>query len=316
MTPIRVLIDNISTPIGENALRVHTPDDPKEWAKTLALKEDIEYHGLTDPFSVRPIGDDKYEAINGSRRLTAIKLLKDEGKSEFADGYITVNVIECDEYDSLAMQLAANYHMNKTLRGKEIKAIQRLSLVKGWTIAQTAKEVGMSEDYLKKLLKTTYLPEKVQKLIGSNDMSLAAAIQLSKLPSDLVDSHVEDALSMSVAELTAKIAQTLDEYKKSIQTGKGGELEFVPNRQFIGKAEVETLLDSVEAEYQLEATDYNRGRLNVLQEIFKVDEKALSERKAEWDKKQEEKEVNKAQREEKRKAKKLEEARKLLEENS
>ena len=315
MTPERVLISNITTPQGENALRIHTPDDKKEWAKTMALKNDISNRGMLDSFSVRPIGEGKYEVINGSRRFTCAKMLHEEGHPDFADGYITVSIVEADEYESLASQLATNFHMNKTLKGKEIKAVQRLSLAKGWDLNTTAEKVGMSSDYLKKLMKTTYLPDNVQALIDSGEMSLAAAIQLSKLPSDLIDDHVEEALVLSVADFTAKIAQALDEYKKSVQKGNGGEVEFSLTHEFAGKEAVELALDSAEAEYQLDASDYNRGRLDVLQELFAIDEKSAHVRKAEWDKKQEEKETKKVEREAARQAKKIEDAKKLIAEN-
>lgn len=315
MTPQRISISSIGFPQGENALRTHSPEDAKEWEKTLALKDEISYRGMLDSFSVRPVGDDKYEIINGSRRLTVLKMLLEEGHPSVGDGYVTVNVVEMDEYDSLAAQLATNYHMNKTLKGKEIRALQKLALQKGWTMEQTAEHVGMSVVYLTKLMKINTLSDAAQNLVDNGAMSLANAIQLSKLPSDLQDEYLQDAVALTVAELTAKIAQELDELKKLTQKGGQEKQEFDPKPIFIGAANVEVLYNNADAAYQLDPSDYNRGALDVLKAAYSVDEKTLAARKAEWDAAQKVREDKKEARKAELKKAAVEKAKKLLEEN-
>jgi len=306
----KIRIDSIAFPASDFALRPAPVPSDKDYDTFTELKKDIASRGLLNLFSVRKVADG-YEVIDGSRRFSAVKELFGAGLA-YADGMVDVQIREADDYDALASQIAGNFHSKRTAKVSEIRAVSRIALVKGWDLSTTAKFVGMTVAYLSNLLKVAQLPEAVAKEVEAGNISVANAIQLTKLPADVITEHTEGAKTKSVADFTVEISQKLEALKASKQKKEEGEAVFTATPSYMKKTEAEVLLQRAEVAYQMEPSDYNKGTLDAMLEVFQLDEKTVAEQRAAWEQAKLDAETKKGNRKKEREAKKLAEYEEVL----
>jgi len=307
-------IAEIQFPPEEVSLRPAPSATDKDYATFLELKSDIAKHGLQNLFSVRE-KDGQFFIIDGFRRLAALKALDSEGAlhpSLVHDGVgvVTVQVRKDSEWDALAAQLAANYHRKKTLSSLEIKAMQKLMQAQNLTLDKLAEKVGMGAGYVASLLKLQYLPAVAKEAVDQGGMSLANAIQLNKLPDDVIENYIEDAMSKSVEEFTTQVSAILNEVKKNRVTNKP--VGFIAVPKLRDKKELEVAYERAQIEFDADKSDVNRGKLEILRWVFSMDEQTVAAKKAEWEQKEKQKEENKAKRDKEREDKKIADAKALL----
>jgi len=312
-----VAISAIQFPPEEVSLRPPPSAKDKDFATFLELKADIANRGLQNLFSVRE-KDGQFYIIDGFRRLSALKQLDEENKLHptlvhEGIGMVTVQVRDDNEWDALAAQLSANYHRKKTLSSLEIKAMQKIMQAQNLTLAQLSSKIGMGEAYVANLLKLQYLPAVAQAAIDSNELSLANAMLLNKLPDDMVDTYLEDALSKTVEEFTTQISAVLNEVKKNRSISKATGFVAVPKLR--EKKELEVALERAQQEYDMDKSDYNRGKVETLAYVFQMDEPTIAAKKAEWELKEKEKADKAEARKGERVEKKLADSQKFLEEH-
>lgn len=311
----KVLIDSIQFPAENVSLRKPPQPDDKDYGDFLNLKSDIANRGILNTFSVRAEGD-IFFVVDGSRRATAVKQLHEEGNwPAEEEGMVAVTVTDMDEWEGLASMISGNYNAKKTVSASEIKAINRISQMKNMTMAELAEMCGLSLAYLTQLLKIKYLPENAQAALDAGEMSVTNAIQLTKLPENVMgDEWVAKACAETGEVFTTAVSEAINEIKKQRALDRSGkEPTFEPKAKMMKKEEIIVLYERSKSAFEDDASDYNRGVKEAFETIFQLDEKSVAAAKAEWEQKQADAEAGKATRKAERETKKMNDAMKFLE---
>src|SRR4030066_200089 len=142
MQILNVSPKKIKFPFANNelGLRPEPKEIDKDWQDTLDLLEDIRKNGMSDLFSVRPLGNDEFEVINGSRRTKICQILQEEGHPDFQQ--IPVQVNDIDEITSLERQIAGNANVKATNAKQYSAALVKIAVNKGYDIPKLAQSVG------------------------------------------------------------------------------------------------------------------------------------------------------------------------------
>lgn len=299
----------IKFPYANNELGVRP--EPKEtdqdWSVTAELLEDIRAKGMSDLFSVRPLGNNEYEVINGSRRTKVCQILCEEGHPDFQQ--IPVQVSSIDEITSLERQIAGNATVKATNAKQYSAALVKIAVNKGYDVPQLAKAVGKSESFVNNMLRFNRLPDYIQELVGSYKMPVTNAIAMTKLPKDLdLTELVEDACTMDTNAFGIRVKEAVDAYAAEKKALKGGqEPKFELTEKRITNDQIKANLEKAKNLVEDDSSEFNRGYLFAYEEIFQIDEKAAVERKAKWDADQEAKKLAKEARKADTEAKKRKE---------
>lgn len=322
----RIPFDKIVFPAANGVAR--NAPDPKykrDWEEFQSLKRTLSYQALLNIPTVRPEGD-KYCVTDGNRRLRAMKELWAEQVPSFVkmypDGAVNLQVAEMSEADSLAAQISGNAQVNKQSASSLATAVRKYILLRPEEpFAEVAKKCGYSEARLTELLKVALLPEEIQELNRRGDIKTGNALQLTKLPIELVQENewVEKAITMPANEFAAEVGKAVIAYGKAIRSGNeasGRAKEFSPQAKLLKKDELGELLEKARYAYEEHPTEYNLGCKETMEKVFSLDEISVAKQKEQFDKQLEEAEERKRQRKAKREAKKLEEAQRFIEENS
>lgn len=289
----------IKFPYANNELGLRPEPTPVEadWKVTEDLLNDIRANGMSDLFSVRPLGDDSYEVINGSRRAKVCQILCEEGRPDFQS--IPVQVSNIDEITSLERQIAGNANVKATNAKQYSAALVKIAVNKQYDLSALAKAVGKSESFVNNMLRFNRLPDVIQNLVAEYKMPVTNAIAMTKLPKDLdLMELVEDACALDTNAFAIRIKEAVDAYaaeKKALKGGKAPVFELTEKR--ISNDQIKANLEKAKNLVEDDPSEFNRGYLLAYQEIFQVDEVAAAERKAKWDAAQEAK--KKAQEERK-----------------
>ena len=143
----------------------------KKFTHIKELAKSIESIGLAHAIVVRPVEDGRYSIVAGERRYRACQLLQMES--------IDCNVLEPDAEIAEIISLAENVE-RKSLSSKE-KADKVAELQMRTGCAQSnralAKELSVSESYIRKLLKINNLPTDVKEKIENKELSQNAALK-------------------------------------------------------------------------------------------------------------------------------------------
>ena len=135
------------------------------------LSQSIVAIGLQQPIVVRSVGDGKFMVVAGMRRFLAYQSLKwDEIECKVIE-----NSAELAEYISLAENVE-----RKNLSSKEkADKIAELQMRTGYAQSNRAmaKQIGVSEAYIRKLLKINHLPTDVKEKIEKKELSQNAALK-------------------------------------------------------------------------------------------------------------------------------------------
>lgn len=309
-----ILPSQIVFPPADLGLRPEPKPEDKDWnEKFVPLLNDLRTHDLLNMFSVVERPDGTYMVTDGSRRAKAVKLLAEEGV-KYVDG-VAVQVVKLADIDILERQIAGNFNAKNTSSAQYLKALQKILIAKNYSIAQLASAVGMTEVYVRDLLKINYLPAVVREMVDAGDISITNAIQLNKLPEELMtDEMIKDAAMKSGTDFAAKVAETVNNHKKAQRSARDPEAAktFVPSSRLLKKDELSVLLTQAEVAYEDTPSEYNKGALDMIKRVWSLDEASIAEQKEEFEKKLAESDRKKEERKAEREAKQLEEAKETL----
>jgi ParB family chromosome partitioning protein len=172
--------------------------DPADLAE---LQASLQASGLLQPISVRRRGD-AYELIAGERRLRAATNL---GWSE-----ISAIVRDFDDQTMLVLALVENLQRANLNAIEEARGYRRLLDEFKLTQQQVAEVVGKDRTTVTNLLRILTLPEPVQAMVESGELTSGHARALLALPTphSPVDLAKEAALvQMSVRELERRVRE-------------------------------------------------------------------------------------------------------------
>jgi ParB/RepB/Spo0J family partition protein len=149
---------------GNNDRRVFDKSELEE------LADSIRKHGLIQPITVRPLGDNRYEIVAGERRYRAYSLLHSQDPLQWAA--IPAMIKNLDDKQADAVMLLENIKRSNLNPLDEANAYDKRMKKWGLTIEEIADEAGVSKALVKGRLDLLLLREDIQHLIKSGNMTL------------------------------------------------------------------------------------------------------------------------------------------------
>ena len=192
----------------------------------LQLAESVRLSGVLEPVLLREISDPsgviRYGLINGLQRYTAAK---DAGQTE-----IPAHVVDIAEGDLMQAQIITNLHRVETRPAQYSVQLRRLiSANPMLTMKDLANKLSVSTKWIEDRLSLTKLHKDIQKLVDQDDLKLANAYALAKLPVDEQLNYVDQAMTSKSVEFTGLIAQRAKEIKDAKRQGREPKAqEFIP----------------------------------------------------------------------------------------
>ncbi|QND75626.1 ParB/RepB/Spo0J family partition protein [Tardiphaga sp. 20_F10_N6_6] len=145
-------------------------------AELAELAASIKQHGVIQPIVVRPVkgSNDRFEIIAGERRWRASQIA----------GLHEVPIVPLDVTDSAAMEIAIieNVQREDLNAMEEAQGYHALAETYKHSQDEIAKIVGKSRSHVANMMRLTKLPEDVQGLIASGQLSNGHARALINLP--------------------------------------------------------------------------------------------------------------------------------------
>ena len=158
--------------IKMNQIELSTSNARRNPTLDLKLRDSIEFIGLQQPIIVRYSKEKKkYVVVVGARRFLCCESLGwDEIKSE---------VIECDDETAELISLAENM-VRENLTKREIveKIVELVRTGTQGSIRFLAKAIGVSEGYIRKVMKIKNLPPDIKEKIANKEISQQAALEM------------------------------------------------------------------------------------------------------------------------------------------
>jgi ParB-like chromosome segregation protein Spo0J len=318
MNDTKKLIDSKSKSIDLNrigfseiALRTHAMTDEN----VIELADEIMERGLLNVPTVVPVSGKEgyYIVTDGARRVTALKLLLSQGKIDKMCNF-QVKAPQ-DDLSTLSDMIAGNFNIKQTAKTQYIEALYRLATESNLKIDELAKKAGIGTVYMLKLFKSLRLPETILKMAESGKVTIANLISLSELhalPQEDLELWVEKASRTSAKQFAVDVATELDTIREAAK-GIKKERKFELTEKLLSKEDLRAKFIKVEQEYLKIKNPINEARLNIMKEIYQIDERSAIARKAEWDKIEKEREDKKNARKANREKAKIEEVTASLE---
>lgn len=253
---------------------------------------------------------------DGHRRFAALKLAIAENDPRLAaiglaDG-IDLQVHGTDEGKALLLQLSGNLSVKPQTNAEYAKALcKALVLNPSLTREELARQAGMSINKLNDVLRLTTLPEKAQELNNAGVIELTKAIALAKVPKALInDDLLEKAATQDVNTFLTSVQTAVEEFRKERQEAKKlegpkGPKVFVAVPKLLKADQLKDMLTSAQSMFDVDQSESNRIRLEVLKEIFSLDEVTVAKAKEAFDAEEKKKEEDRLKRAADREAKKL-----------
>jgi ParB family chromosome partitioning protein len=140
------------------------------------LADSIKQHGVIQPIAVRPVkgAADRYEIIAGERRWRAAQIA----------GLHEVPIVPLDVSDSDALEIAIieNVQREDLNAMEEAQGYHALANEFSRSADDIAKIVGKSRSHVANMMRLTKLPEQVQALIASGELTAGHARALIGVP--------------------------------------------------------------------------------------------------------------------------------------
>ncbi|MGN6412195.1 MAG: ParB/RepB/Spo0J family partition protein [Nitrobacter sp.] len=180
------------------------------------LADSIRQHGVIQPIVVRPVKgvQDRYEIIAGERRWRAAQ----------AAGLHDVPIVPVDVSDHVALEIAIveNVQREDLNAMEEAKGYHALADEFKRTQDEIAKIVGKSRSHVANMMRLTKLPEDVQTLIASGELSAGHARALIGVPdpSGAAKRIVAEGLNVRQAEALAHEAGVPERKPPKARTDK------------------------------------------------------------------------------------------------
>lgn len=251
--------------IDINELRVN-PYQPRKVFDEDALQElaaSIKEHGVFQPIIVKK-SIKGYEIIAGERRFRASKLAGKE----------TIPAIIRDFNDEQMMEIALleNLQRENLTSIEEAEAYRSMLEKLHLTQEELARKVGKSRSHITNILGLLRLPNEVQDMISSSQISMGHARILSKLEDESKIKEIADKIvseKISVRE-TEKLTQTPElERKNKIERKKTTDNEY----KYVEDLMREKLDTKVKIkESKIEISFVNNADLNRILEILDIKE--------------------------------------------
>ena len=276
----------------------------------LQLSQSVRANGVLEPILVREVKDPsgvlRYGLINGLQRYTASK---DAGHTD-----IPAHIVDIDEADLMQAQIITNLHRVETKPAQYSVQLRRLiSQNPLLTMRELANTLSVSTKWLDDRLSLVKLHKNIQKLVDNDELKLANAYALAKLPVDEQLEFVDRALTEKSVEFTGIVAQRVKEIRDAKKQGREPRdqtFQPVERVQSLGdikterasKAVMETILKEVKAE---SAAD---GWSAAIDWVLRMDPLSVQQQKATYEQKLQEREANRVKAKEERERKKKEDA--------
>lgn len=215
------------TAIRENPVALRSVNVESE--EFIGLRDSIARQGIIDSISVRRQVEtvegtevEYYEIVNGLHRYTAACHI---GLTE-----LPVTIFEGDKADVLDAQLVANIHRIETKPIEYTKQLLRiLSLKPTMTQSDLAVRLAKSLSWIHQRLDLLKLEKSIQQLVDSDQITLANAVALAKLPPDEQLNYVDQAITMNTDEFAPTVQARAKEIKDAKREGRSaGPAVFVP----------------------------------------------------------------------------------------
>jgi ParB family transcriptional regulator, chromosome partitioning protein len=163
------------------------------------LAASIREHGVIQPIVVRPVkgSADRYEIIAGERRWRASQ------RAGLHD--VPIVPIEVSDTDALEIMIIENVQREDLNAMEEARGYHALADEFKRTTEDIAKVVGKSRSHVANMMRLTKLPDDVQALIASGDLSAGHARALIGVPDPGAAAKriVQEGLSVRQAEALA-----------------------------------------------------------------------------------------------------------------
>lgn len=231
--------------IIENKVALRSVDVEGEAFRELV--ESIRSQGILDSINVREkvdeeTGETKYEIINGLHRVTAAK--------ELGLDTVPAQVLSASEGDVLEMQLVANLMRVDTKPSEYTKQIRRmLNMNPMLTIGELSQKLGKGPQWIQDRLSLGKIKnDKVMALIDENQITLANAFALAKLPEAELPDWIDSAMTQEAAEFVPRVNQRVKEIRDAERKGRDANPPtFEPTAHSRKIKDVKAELDSGEA---------------------------------------------------------------------
>lgn len=282
-----------------------------EGEEFLQLVDSIRTHGILTAISVRiakdeETGQDYYCLVDGLHRFTAAK--------EAGIDTIPAVIVEADEFEQLEMQIAANLHKVATKPCEYAAQLKRmLSVHTTWTMGDLAKKLNTSTKWIKDRLSLNKIEnERLRELIDSNDVPLANAYALAKLPAEEVEGFIEAAMTEPSDVFVGQIQERVSEIKEANRKGRDAappEFRPVPHARKMKELKDIIADDNVIQSYARDLGVDAEAFAVVVKWAMHLDESSVSVERAKFEEREAAKAERKRIREEEKAKKKAEKAR-------
>jgi len=255
----------------------------------LQLAQSVSSNGVLEPILVREIkkGDATfYGLINGLQRYTAAK---DAGLTE-----IPAHIVSISDGDLMQAQIITNLHRVETKPAQYSVQLRRLiSANPLLTMQDLAEMLAASVQWLNDRLSLTKLHKDIQALVDSDELKLANAYALAKLPVDEQKEYLDRALTDKSNEFTSVVAQRVKEIKDARREGReprSQEFVAIERAQSLSdlKAERSTFAKLAAVLKQAGAKTPEQGAKACLDWVLRMDTQSVEEQKVKYEQKKKE----------------------------
>ena len=150
--------------------------NPKNARKTFKniqrLADSIKTFGLQQPIVVYQLEDGRYVIVAGERRFKAVELLQWK--------QVEVKVLKCNSETAELAGLVENIERQNLTAKEKADKILELRSSSHLSNRSLAKEVGVSEAYIRKLLKLDNLAPEIKEKIEKKEISQAAGLKMAE----------------------------------------------------------------------------------------------------------------------------------------
>jgi len=196
------------------------------------LADSIRQHGVIQPIVVRPVkgAQDRYEIIAGERRWRAAQIA----------GLHEVPIVPVDVSDAVALEIAIIENVQREDLNALEEALGYHALAAEFKRSQDdiAKIVGKSRSHVANMMRLTKLPDDVQALIASGQLSAGHARALIGVPdaSAAAKRIVAEGLNVRQAEALAHEAGVPERKPHQARAGKARDADTVALEKRISDA--------------------------------------------------------------------------------
>lgn len=184
--------------------------------------DNIRQMGVLTPVALRKRDDGMYQIIFGGHRITACKILTDEGSLNH--NMVPARIFNIPTEDTGFMQIVENLRTNKcTDRQYAEQLVRIMSMPKfmGFSRAEIAEKLGLkkSVSWLNNVLSLNDLIKEAADLLDAGKIPLSNAYVLGQLDGELQIDWLDKAQSMNSPDFTREIYN----YKALLRRQKKGE---------------------------------------------------------------------------------------------